>query len=304
MPGEHGPRKGIVGSSPTPSERLKFLQKNIIKKIKSEKMRKVEEFHFKDPKHQQDLVFKIVPIDSLEVVEHQRKPSNYHTNHLISSIERIGFIVPLVVSEKNGNYVILDGQHRFLAAQKLELKELPVIIVPQRLSNLMMNFNIEKELNIREKSYVALNIYRQYLKENPQLFETEPILTDSIEQAYYVTLGIGYEKEERLRGGMLESIMKKCDFFLEKPIEEALKERERRSERVREVNSLITEIAQKLKEMEKWHPFVYQQILSFANPYKRKRELIEFDEMFDAVMFNLQKAKENPEIILKEEIEE
>ena len=268
------------------------------------KKEKKEEFQFKDPRHQQDLIFKVVPIDSLEVVEHQRKPSNYHVNHLISSIERVGFIVPLIVFERNGKYVILDGQHRFLAAQKLELKELPVIVVPQELANLMMNFNIEKELNIREKSYVALNIYRQYLKQNPQILETEPVLTDSIEQAYYVTLGIGYEKEEKLRGGMLESIMKKCDFFLEMPLENALKERERRSERVCELNSMISEIAQKLKEMEKWHPFVYQQILSFANPYKRKREAVDFDEMFDNLTENLKKARENPEIILKEEIEQ
>jgi ParB family chromosome partitioning protein len=268
------------------------------------KKKEEEAFQFKDPKYQQNLTFKVVPIDSLKVVEHQRKPSNYHVNHLISSIERVGFIVPLVVVEKNGEYVILDGQHRFLAAKKLELRELPVIIVPQKLANLMMNFNIEKELNIREKSYVALNIYRQYLKENPELLETEPVLTDSIEQAYYVTLGIGYEKEERLRGGILESIMKKCDFFLEKPLEEALEERERRAERVRHANSLITEIAQKLKDMEKWHPFVYQQILSFANPYKRKREPVDFDQMFDNLSHNLERAKENPEIILKEKIEE
>jgi len=266
--------------------------------------KKEEGFQFKDPKHQQDLIFKVVPIDSLKVVEHQRKPSNYHVAHLISSIERVGFIVPLVVVERNGEYVILDGQHRFLAAQKLELKELPVIVVPEKLANLMINFNIEKELNIREKSYVALNIYREYLKASPQLLETEPVLTDSIEQAYYVTLGIGYEKEEKLRGGILESIMKRCDFFLEMPIQEALKERERRSERVRHVNSLITEIAQKLKEMGKWHPFIYQQILSFANPYKRKRERVEFDQMFDNLSQNLEKVKENPEIVLEEEIEE
>jgi ParB family chromosome partitioning protein len=268
------------------------------------KKEKIEAFQFKDPKYYQDLVFKVVPIDSLEVIEHQRKPSNYHINHLISSIERVGFIVPLVVTEKNEKYLILDGQHRFLAAQKLELKELPVIVVPQKLTNLMMNFNIEKELNIREKSFVALNIYRQYLKQNPQILETEPSLVDSIEQAYFVTLGIGYEKEEKLRGGILESILKKCDFYLEIPLEEGLKERERRAERVREVNSLISQIAQKLKEVEKWHPFIYQQILSFANPYKRKKEPIEFDKMFDSLRENLEKAKKDPEIILKEKIEE
>jgi len=262
------------------------------------------EFCFKDPKHNQDLVFKILPINLLEVVEHQRKPSNYHIKHLISSIERVGFITPLIVAEKKGKYVILDGQHRFLAAQKLDLKELPVIVVPEKLANLMMNFNIEKELNIREKSYVALNIYRQYLKENPKILETEPVLTDSIEQAYYVTLGIGYEKEERLRGSSMESILKKCDTFLEKPLEEAQEEREKRSQKVLEANFLISEIAQKLKEMDKWHPFVYQQILSFANPYKRKRELVEFEEMFSLLLNNLQKAKKNPEIVLEEKITE
>jgi ParB family chromosome partitioning protein len=265
------------------------------------KEKKKVEIKFKDPKYQQTLVFKVVPIDFLEVVEHQRKPSNYHINHLISSIDRVGFITPLIVSEKNGKYVILDGQHRFLAAQKLELKELPVIVVPQKLANLMMNFNIEKELNIREKSFVALNIYRQYFKENPKILETDPVLTDSIEEVYYVTLGIGYEKEEKLRGGILESILKKCDSFLEKPLEEALKEREKRAERVIKANSLISEIAEILKETERWHPFIYQQILSFANPYKRKRELIDFEEMFDQLEENLEKAKENPEIIFKEE---
>jgi len=58
------------------------------------------------------------------------------------------------VVERNGRYVILMVSIGFLAAQKLELKE----------------------LNIREKSFVALNIYRQYLAEKPQLLETDPCL--------------------------------------------------------------------------------------------------------------------------------
>jgi hypothetical protein len=44
--------------------------------------------------------------------------------------------------------------------------------------------------------------------------------------------------------------------------------------------------------------------LSFANPYKRKREPVEFDEMFDNLTKNLEEARANPEIILKEKIEE
>jgi len=268
------------------------------------KEEKIEYFEFKDPHKGQDLKFKVVKIENLEVVSHQRKPSTYHVRHLVSSIERVGFLTPLLVVEKDGKYIILDGQHRFLAAQKLDLKELPVIVVPEKLANLMMNFNIEKELNIREKAYVALNIYNEYLKENPEILESDPILTDSIEQAYYVTLGIGYQQKERLRGATFESILKKCDFFLEEKLENALKIREKRAERVLEANDLVTSIAQKLKEMERWHPYVYQQIVSFANPYKRKREPTDFDELFNTLIERLKEADQNPEIVLKEKIEE
>ena len=266
--------------------------------------KEIEDFKFKDPCLNQDLKFKVVPIESLSVVSHQRKPSPHHVDRLAGSIKRVGFLVPLVAFEKNGKYVVLDGQHRLLAAQKLELKELPLIVVPERVAKLMMNLNIEKELNIREKAFVALNIYQEYLKTSPEILETEPALADSIEHAYYVTLGIGYQKQEKLRGGTIESILKKCDFFLEMPLKEALKEREKRAEKVLEADSLIKSIAQKLKEMEKWHPFVYQQIVSFANPYKKKRLPKEFGELFEEFISKLKEADENPEMVLKAKLEE
>ncbi len=266
-------------------------------------MAKKEEFEFKDPFLGHNLKFKVVGIEKLEVISHQRKPSTYHVKHLVESIKRVGFVVPLVGVEGNGKYKIIDGQHRFLAARELGIQKLPIILVPKKLEELMMNFNIEKELNIREKSFVALSIYREYLENQPEMPETEPVLQDSIEHAYYVTLGLGYEKEERLLGSGLESVLKKCDFFLEKPISKALKEREKRAEKVLRVNYLIKEISQKLKEMERWHPFVWQQIISFANPYKRKRLPGEFDEIFDTLISNLEKASQNPEIVLKEKLD-
>jgi len=264
-----------------------------------------EEFEFKEPLKNEKFRFKIVDIDKLDIVRHQRKPSEYHIKHLVSSIERIGFIVPLIVCENGEKYTILDGQHRFLAAKRLGIEKLPVIIVPEKLAKLMMNLNIEKELNIREKSYVALNIYREYLNTNPEIYENDPIITDSIENAYYVTLGIAYEKMERFSGSSLESIVKKCDFFVEEKITEAIKIRESRAEKVIEAFAIMKSIAEKLKEMGEWHPFVYQQIVSFANPYKRKRKLtIAFDEMFSNFIENLKKAEKNPKVVLKEKIGE
>lgn len=50
--------------------------------------------------------------------------------------------------------MIIDGQHRFLAAKELGITDLPVILVPPELARKMMNLNIEKNPNIGEKSYV------------------------------------------------------------------------------------------------------------------------------------------------------
>jgi ParB family chromosome partitioning protein len=280
------------------------------KKKKLEKKKKViektrekflEEFVFKEPQKGQTLVFKMAPVDKMKVVEYQRKPSTFHVMRLVSSIEKVGFLVPLIGVERNGNYLILDGQHRLLAAQKLGLKELPVILVPEEVVQLMMNLNIEKELNIRERSYVSLRVYEDFLKTSPQMLESEPQISEAIEPIYFVTLGIGYESQERLRGKLFEGILKRCDFPLDQPLESAFKIRQERAQKILEANEIITEIAQKLKEMEKWHPFVYQQIMSYVNPIKKKREPQDFDEVFEKLFANLEEVRQNPEVILKEE---
>ncbi|MCS7135170.1 MAG: ParB N-terminal domain-containing protein [Candidatus Aenigmarchaeota archaeon] len=264
---------------------------------------KIEEFEYKEPTKGNKFVFKLVDIDRLVVSSHQRKPSEYHIKHIISSIERIGFITPLIVVESKDKYTILDGQHRFLAAKKIGIKNLPVIVVPEKLAKFMMNLNIEKELNIREKSFVAINIYKEYYSSSPEIKENDPLIVDSIEHAHYVTLGFAYEKMEKFSGSSIESLIKKCDYFLDEKLKEAIKKREDRSEKVIEAFTLIKSISQKIKDLGAWHPFIYQQITSFANPYKRKRASLEFDEVFSKFIENLKKAEKNPKIILKEKVE-
>ena len=63
------------------------------------------EFSFKDPHKRQKVVLKTLPADKLEVVGHQRKARPAHVTNLVASIERIGFVVPLVAVEETE-----DGQ--------------------------------------------------------------------------------------------------------------------------------------------------------------------------------------------------
>ncbi|MDP3794619.1 MAG: ParB/RepB/Spo0J family partition protein [bacterium] len=120
--------------------------------------------HFRDPYKKTPLTFRSVGIDRLEVISHQRKASPYHVEHLQRSMERIGFLVPLIVIRKPDEryrYVVIDGEHRLVAARNLGIRRLPVIVVPHIFAQRMMNFNIEKELNIREKGYVGLAVWRE-----------------------------------------------------------------------------------------------------------------------------------------------
>ncbi len=261
------------------------------------------DFTFRDPHKRQTLVLKTLPADRLDVVEHQRKARPAHVENLVSSIERIGFIVPLVAVETEGDgkprYLVIDGQHRLQAAREVGVKNIPVLVVPSRLAPRMMNLNVEKDLNIREKAVVSLGIYRSFLESQPDLKENDPEVEDSIERAYYVTLGLAYEKGSRLAGSAFEPLLKKCDFFLRRTIENAYGAREERAGRVIEANSLVKDVIAKAKEMGAFHQYFQYQLISSIDPFKRKRGRQNFDELFDKAIGKLNKLNDDPDRVWK-----
>lgn len=261
-----------------------------------------EAFTFKDPSRAQELKLEVVPADKLTVIVHQRKARPTHVERLTASIERIGFVVPLVVveaSEGKHPYAIIDGQHRFSAGKKAGLKEFPVIVVPPGMARRMMSLNVEKDLNIREKCGVALSLYREMMEAEANLSETDEDVIDAVEQAHYLTLGLAYEKAARLAGSSFEPILKRCDGFLDESLREAYGTREKRADSVLEAADLTKTIGEKIKEMGAWHQFVTQQILSYANPFKRKRGPVDFDEAFGKLIEALHKLEQNPEKALR-----
>ncbi|MEA2497966.1 MAG: ParB family transcriptional regulator, chromosome partitioning protein [Actinomycetota bacterium] len=259
------------------------------------------ELSFKDPHRRQTVVLKTLPVDSLGVVEHQRKARPAHTANLVASIERIGFIVPLVAIEEPGDgkprYLVIDGQHRLQAAIEIGIRKLPVLVVPARLAPRMMNLNVEKDLNIREKAVVSLGIYRSFLETQPDQKENDSELEESIERAYYVTLGLAYEGPGRLAGSAFEPLLKKCDHFMRRTLGNAYPAREERAKRVLETNALVQEVIVKAKEMGAFHQYFQYQLISHIDPFKRKRGRQNFDELFDKATAKLEKLIEEPDRI-------
>jgi ParB family chromosome partitioning protein len=265
------------------AEDIKSLLKNI--------------YIIKEPYKGYDLIVSEIPVESLEVVVYQRKPSKPHVKNLAKSISTVGFVVPLVVAKKpdEDKFIILDGQHRYLACLDLGIKKIPSVIIPWDYATLMINLNIEKQPNIKEKAYVALRIYNELVDMFPDKPETDDEVLQSVEEIHYVTMGMVYEHEEKFSGSAWDPILKKADWPFDTPLKEAKPKREERAKLLQELHIIVKEIVQKLKEIGVQHPFVYKEVVSHANPIKRKRVIVEFDEVIFQIRENLEKMRENPE---------
>jgi ParB family chromosome partitioning protein len=236
----------------------------------------------------------------LEVISHQRKASDAHVKRVMDSVDRVGFLAPVVVVERDGGgYLIIDGQHRFLAAKELGLRRIPAVIAPRDVARRMLTLNVEKEPNIRERSAVALSIYRELVDAEPGMTEDDPEVADAVQQAHYVTLGLAYAASGRLAGSQFEPILRKCDGFMDVPLADSLPVREARAGRVVEAHRLVRAVSDKLKEIGAWHEFAGAQITSYANPLKRARKQHSFDETFDKLIAKLDSLGEHPEKALR-----
>jgi ParB family chromosome partitioning protein len=261
-----------------------------------------DELDLKDPRKRQPLRIRVVRRSDLDVITHQRRPRPAHLKALASSIERVGFVTPLVAVERDGKYVIIDGQHRFQAAVDLGVKEFPVVVVPEKLARRMMSLNVEQGLNIRERSSVALSIYREMLDESPTRSEDHGEVVDVIETAHLVTLGLAYERSGRLAGSAFEPILKKCDGFLDRPLKEAYEARQRRGDKVVEAAGHVKAVEDALKAQGAWHSMARYQIISYANPTKRARKQSDFDKTFGKFMATLEQLQRSPKKALGEAV--
>mgnify|MGYP000123676771 CR=1 FL=1 len=260
---------------------------------------------FKDPLREEKLSLALIPIEKLEVIAHQRKPSTFHVERLKRSMELLGFTTPVLCFKKSKDkYIIVDGQHRYLAAKDLGAEYLPCVVVPQKFGYFLIELNAEKTLTIKEKSYVALQIYKRLLEEKPKLSEISEEVQDSIEGGVYlVTMGLAYEKTDKFVGSAFQTIVKRVDNPIDKPLESAYKIRSKRANMLIKANKILRDIARAITaELGQFPPFLYQTIISYANPIGRKR-LIErpFEEVTQELIANLEQLKENPMVVLERE---
>ncbi len=261
-------------------------------------MEEVKELYtIKEPLKGYELQFGIVPTNRIVIPSIQRDLSEQLVKRLMFSIEKIGFVDPVLLIEKDDNtYEVINGQHRVEAAKAVGLDKVLAIVLPKELKNFILSLNIEKAPNLKDKAHQAYEIFMEHLKNNPDMEEYE--LETMIEEPYYITVGFITDRfgDKRFPGYAFEKVLKKVDNFTSLSLKDAETEREQRANLLEEVKDILNS---KYEELGLTNALHKEAIVSkaFQMIYGKRVRTVE-DDFYET----LKKLKEAiPKVTLTEE---
>lgn len=240
-------------------------------------------------------IFALIPLSLLDATPFQRDISRTHAERLQKVIKKLDrFIDPVVaVRTDDGRYWTPNGNHRRQALVKLKAEYVPVILVPDTsVAYQILALNTEKAHNLKEKSLEVIRMYRTLAEVSPR--KTEENFAFEFEEAYYITLGVVYERHPRFAGSAFSPILRRVDSFLSKPLANGLTERKSRADLVDRANDKLTDAVARLKTRGINHPYVKNFVLARCNPLSRARKRLPgFDEALSKLEENLEKFDPN-----------
>jgi len=195
---------------------------------------------FKEPVKHLDLTLALFKIDELKRPPFQRDISSTLTRLLEMSIDKIGFLVPVIAVKKDEVFYVIDGQHRLEALRNLGATEILGIVVDESLYHNILEFNTEKPPTVKEKSKQTYRLYQEFLNSDPEVKESD--LYTYFKDPVFITFGFALEElDSKFPAGFYENFVSKIDNFLDVPINKAESERRKRAEALVELNKTVSE---------------------------------------------------------------
>ena len=254
---------------------------------------------YRDPFGGTPLLLAALPTDRVEPTPYQRDPSETHVKRLMGVIETIGrFLDPIVAVHEGGQYLTPNGNHRLQALKKLGIKTVTALLVPDAsVAFKILALNTEKAHNLKEKSLENIRMARALAKMRED--ETkESAFAFEFEQPAFLTLGRCYEERPRLSGGAYQSILRRVDAFLDEPMSQAIKERERRGKKILKLDDAVSIAVEKLKAKGLTSPYLKAFVVARVNFTRfSKATSFDFDETLDKIIasaakFNVDRVKQ------------
>lgn len=220
-------------------------------------------------------LFSLLPLQQVEPTPYQRDLSKPHVKRLHEVMKKLDrFVDPIVVvAQAPGSYWTPNGHHRLAALRNLKAKWIPAILIPEpEVAFQILALNTEKAHNLREKSLEVIRMYRALQVQEGD--RSEESFAFQFEEAYYITLGLLYERHPRFAGGAFSPILRRVDKFLRPPLAKAYQERQDRAEQVEAADALLGGVVARIKKRGINHPYIKNFVLARCNPLTRARKTV------------------------------
>ena len=241
---------------------------------------------FRDPLGGAWQLLAALPVEAVKPAPFQRDLSDTHVKKLDGIINRLDrFLDPIiVVRTEGGEYWTPNGHHRLAAMTKLGAKSITALVVPQfELAYQILALNTEKAPGLKERALEVIRLARNLAEVAPAKESAYALYFD---EANLLTLGCCYEAKPRFSGSVYQSLLKRCDDFLDDDLAAALAAREARAQRLLEVDAAVTALVDALKAKGIQSSYLRNFVVARVNPLKGTKGKQGFDETVDALLAN------------------
>src|ERR1700733_3984760 len=234
-------------------------------------------------------LFAMIPTAKLEPTPFQRDLSPAHMKRLVEVMKKLKrFTEPIVVVRSGDGYWTPNGNHRRAAVTKLGAEMIPAIVMAEpEVAYQILALNTEKAHNLKDKALEVIRMYRGRLESQPRASEKD--FEFEFEKAAFITLGLCYDQKKKFSGGAYSPILTRVDTFMNKPLHDAMEEREERAASVQQADELVNDLVAKGKKRGLMHPYLKNFIIARCNPLTRVRKTM---PTFKAAMSSLTKSLE------------
>ncbi len=226
-----------------------------------------------EPLGRNPLLLAALPIDSVEPTPFQRDLSDAHHKKLSEVIDRTGlFLDPVIaITAPDKGFWTPNGRHRLEALRRLGAKSIIALVVPKReIAWQILALNTEKAHNLRERALEVIRIYKGLIAEDASRPEKD--FAFYLEDPALVTLGLCYERKGNFAGGAYHPILRRLMEFSSEPLRKTIGEHEKYAEKVFELDALVTETVDKLKERGLVSPYLRAFVVARINPLRWIRD--------------------------------
>ncbi len=224
---------------------------------------------YKEPLGGHPVLIAILPIDAVEPTPFQRDLSDAHHKRLADVINKTGrFLDPIiaVLAPRNGFWTP-NGRHRLEAMRQLGAKSISALVVADReVAWQILALNTEKAHNLKERALEVIRIYRGLVDEDASRPESH--FAFYLDEPALVTLGVCYERVPRFGGGVYHPILRRLETFTDEPLRSAIKDHEKRSGMVLDLEEKVAGVVKKLKERGLVSPYLRSFVVARINPLR------------------------------------